>query len=132
MWQTQNGTATLGGTGGQLCVMGITTNVQLTWPAAGSGATLTGGASYTFSYSALATVGLTVDAKVGQTVSPYTADFESATDAVPTTLQAFTHTFNEPAAGDTSAGVAFTIPQTGNVPAGETQVCFENVSLVQN
>jgi hypothetical protein len=136
-WTLQNGagSAAVAAGSGQLCITGITSSVLLTWPTTGvPGAALTGGASYTFSYMAMATVPLTVDAKVGETNSPYTADFETATgmDAVTATLSPFTHTFTEPAAGDTSAGIAFTIPQTGNVPAGETTVCFANVSLVQN
>jgi hypothetical protein len=102
---------------------------------AGTGAPLVGGASYTFSYEAMATVPLTVDAKIGMTAVPYTADFETVAgdDLVTTSLVTFTHTWTEGAAGDTSAGVAFTIPQApGNVPSGETQVCFANVRLVQN
>jgi hypothetical protein len=135
MWGTVSGSATLGATGGQLCLTGITPNVQLAWPqpSGTAGPALVGGASYTFSYMAMATVPLTIDAKVGETNSPYTADFETTTgDAVTATLTPFTHTFTEGAAGDTSAGLAFTVPQTGSVPTGETKVCFANVSLVQN
>jgi hypothetical protein len=134
-WTLQNGAGTAAVASGQLCITGITSSVLLTWPTTGvPGAALTAGASYTFSYMAMATVPLTVDAKVGETNSPYNPDYDTPTgsDAVTTTLSPFTHTFTEPAAGDTSAGIAFTIPQGGTVPGGETQVCFANVSLVQN
>jgi hypothetical protein len=134
-WQTQDGSGTINVSGGQLCVTGINTSVLLTWPVGGNGAALTGGASYTFTYSAMATVPLTVDAKVGETNSPYTADFDtpSGSDAVTTSFMTFTHMFTESSSGDTSAGVAFTLAQgPTNVPSGETQVCFQNISLVQN
>jgi hypothetical protein len=146
-WGTINGTATIGVTGTQLCVSGITTNVQLAWPqGGGTPFALTAGASYTLSYSAMATVPLTIDAKVGYTMPGYTADFETSGspacsapstcdpggDMVGTSLTPFTHTWTEMTGGDTSTGLAFTLPQTGNVPSGETQVCFANVSVVQN
>jgi hypothetical protein len=133
-WTLQNGAGTAAVASGQLCVTGITSSVLLTWPTTGvPGAALTAGASYTFSYMAMATVPLTVDAKVGETNTPYNADFDTTAgmDAVTTTLTTFTHTFTE-GPGDTSAGIAFTIPQGGSVPAGETMVCFANVSLAQN
>jgi hypothetical protein len=140
MWGTVSGSAALAVTGGQLCLTDIDPNVQLAWPqpSGTAGPALVAGASYTLSYMAMATVPLTIDAKVGETNSPYTADYETTTgtDPVTATLTSFTHTFTE-GTGDTSAGLAFTIPQevgnvAGNVPTGETQICFANVSLVKN
>jgi hypothetical protein len=111
-------------------------NVQLAWPqGGGTPFALTAGTSYTFSYQAMATVPVTIDAKVGYTMPNYTADFETAAgagDAVGTSLTSFTHTWMEMSGGDTSTGLAFTIPQSGDEPTGETQICFANVSLVQN
>jgi hypothetical protein len=134
-WATKNGTASMNIVGGQLCVSGITTNVLLSWQLGDGtmGPALVGGASYTFSYGAMATGPLMIDAKVGEALSPYTPDFDTApgADSVPASLMMFTHMFTEPAAGDTGAGVAFEIPATGSAPAGDT-VCFANVSLVQN
>jgi hypothetical protein len=103
--------------------------VVLAWT---PGVMLSPGATYTFTYSAMATPAVTVDAKVGHSSSPYTADFEtpSGSDAVSTSFNTFVHSFTAPTSPvETSAGIAFGIPQTGNVGAAET-VCFEEVSLV--
>ena len=98
------------------------------------GASLLGADTYTLAYTAFSMTGgnVTIDAKVGQTMQPFTADFETtgAGDAVTAAPTPFTHTFT-PNYSDPSAGIAFTIPQTGNVNA-TTTVCFEKVSLAQN
>jgi hypothetical protein len=103
--------------------------VVLAWT---PGVMLSPGATYTFTYSAMATPAVTVDAKVGHSSSPYTADFEtqSGSDAISTSFNTFVHSFTAPTSPvETSAGIAFGIPQAGNVGAAET-VCFEEVSLV--
>jgi hypothetical protein len=88
---------------------------------------LAAGASYTFTYKARATPPLMVDAKVGLSMMPYTADFDAKMEAVTTPLQTFTHPFTAPQA-DTSAGIAFTFAAGG---AGN-QVCFQSVGLFAN
>jgi hypothetical protein len=118
----------------QLCVtVPAGASVILGWTPASGGIMLSPGASYTFSYSAMATPAVTVEAKVGHSYAPYTADFDGF-DPVTATLTAFTSPpFAAPTAdaAETSAGIEFTIPETGTVTSAET-VCFENVSLVQN
>jgi len=118
----------------QLCVtVPAGASVILGWTPAAGGIMLSPGASYTFSYSAMATPAVTVEAKVGHSDFPYTADFDGF-DPVPTTLTVFTSPpFAAPTAdaAETSAGIEFTIPSTGTVASTET-ICFENVSLVQN
>jgi hypothetical protein len=112
-------------------------NATLGWPEAPNptGLSLSGANSYTLTYTAFSMTGgnVSVDAKVGQTMQPYTADFETAAgsgDAVAAAPKKFTHMFT-PMYSDPSAGIAFAVPQTGNVSAATT-VCFEDVSLVQN
>ena len=118
----------------QLCVtVPAGASVILGWTPASGGIMLSPGASYTFSYSAMATPAVTVEAKVGHSYAPYTADFDGF-DPVTATLTAFTSPpFAAPTAdaAETSAGIEFTIPETGTVTSAET-VCFENVSLVEN
>jgi hypothetical protein len=96
------------------------------------GTPIMGADSYTLKYTAFAMAGgnLTVNAKIGQTMSPYTADF-STNDNVTAGPTPFTHMFTPSSGDDPSAGIAFTIPQTGNVTSATT-VCFQNVSLIQN
>jgi hypothetical protein len=122
--------ATHSGPPPQLCVAVPSGEmVVLAWT---PGVMLSSGATYTFTYSAMATPAVTVDAKVGHSSSPYTADFEtqSGSDAVSTSFSTFVHSFTAPTNPvETSAGIAFGIPQAGNVGAAET-VCFEEVSLV--
>jgi hypothetical protein len=136
-WAIVSGTGTISTPTGQLCVAVATGQMAiLGWPesAGANGPALSPGASYTLSYMAMATAAVTVDAKVGHTSAPYTADFETPTgsDAVTTSFSTFTHTFTAPSApAETSAGIAFTIPQTGQLAAADT-VCLENVSLVEN
>jgi hypothetical protein len=130
LWNTVNGTQTITVTNGELCVDSPAgTVVTLAWPqnSTGPALTLSMSASYTFSYKARATsMNVTVDAKVGHTASPYTADFETASDAVTTSEQPFTHTFT-PAQDDSSTGLAFMFTSTN-----AQSVCFQAVSLVQN
>jgi hypothetical protein len=118
---------------GQLCVSVVAGQTTILAWTPGKIA-LSMGASYTFSYSAKASPAVTVDAKIAPSMNPFTpTDFEtpSGSDAVSTSFSAFAHTFAEPNPNETSAGVAFTIPQPGNTANAGT-VCFESVSLVQN
>jgi hypothetical protein len=116
-------------TNGGACVNATAgAQVILAWPqpSASPGIPLSSGSSYTFSYAAhAASQMVTVDAKVGQTMSPYAADIESTTDAVGTSSTNFTHAIS--GKQDTSAGIAFTFTS-----AVAQMVCFENVSIVQN
>jgi hypothetical protein len=132
-WSIVAGNGTFTASGGKGCVAVDATQlnqtVTLGWPEppGSPGAVLLPGDSYTFSYSAASTTApVSLDAKVGQTTSPYTADFETASDPVTTTAGPFSHTFTA-STGDPSAGIAFAFMAT----APET-VCFQNVSLVQN
>jgi hypothetical protein len=132
-WNIVAGNGTFTASGGKGCVAvdanQLNQTVTLGWPEppGSPGAVLLPGDSYTFSYSAASTTApVTMDAKVGQTTSPYTADFETASDAVTTTVTPFSHTFTA-TTGDPSAGIAFAFMAS----APET-VCFQNVSLVQN
>jgi hypothetical protein len=120
---------TLNVTGNELCVNASTTLITLAWPQNSTMAalTLSMSATYTLSYMARATQStLTVDAKVGHTTAPYTADFETPSDSVTTMLQPFTHTFMPPQ-DDSSTGLAFAFTSSGS-----QSVCFQSVSLVQN
>jgi hypothetical protein len=116
----------------QLCVtVPSGQSVILGWTP--GGIMLSPGATYTFSYWAMATPAVTVESKVGHSIAPFTPEYTGA-DAVPTTLSFFSHPVPAPVAADaaeTSAGVEFTIPDMGTVASDET-VCFENVSLVEN
>jgi hypothetical protein len=101
------------------------------WPPVGatnpSPVNLAVGASYTFSYTARTEGAYTisVQAKVGESMTPYTADFQT-NDMVGSTATGFSHTFTA-TTGDTSAGLSFYFYDLPN----ET-VCFSNVSLVAN
>jgi hypothetical protein len=133
LWAITSGPGTLAVDGGSGCVTingGGEVASTLGWPApvGTPGLQLSPSASYTFSYSAEANSLVTIEAKVGQTTTPYVALFDTKTDIVGTTLSSFTHPFTTPssASEDMSIGLAFVLPQVTNV------VCFENVSLVQN
>jgi hypothetical protein len=106
------------------------TGATLAWPQNSSSPapTLTMGTSYTLSYQATAPMTAAVDAKVGHTASPYTADFDTSpgSDSLTSSLQTFTHTFTA-AQDDSSTGLAFAITSSSS-----QSVCFANVSLVQN
>jgi len=118
----------------QLCVtVPAGASVILGWTPTAGGIMLSPGASYTFSYSAMATPAVIVEAKVGHSYAPYTAEYDGF-NTITGTLTAFTSPpFAAPTAdaAETSAGIEFTIPETGTVTSAET-VCFENVSLVEN
>jgi hypothetical protein len=133
LWAITSGPGTLAVDGGSGCVTlngGGEVASTLGWPApvGTPGLQLSPSASYTFSYSAEANSLVTIEAKVGQTTTPYVALFDTKTDIVGTSLSSFTHPFTTPssASEDMSIGLAFVLPQVTNV------VCFENVSLVQN
>ncbi len=136
-WGIVYGAATIAAMNGQLCVT-VMANQQaiLGWPepSPAPGVALST-ASYTLSYTAVVTTSqgtpapVSIDAKIGRTVAPYTADFETAANAgdnVTGTAQSFMHTFT-PSAADSSAGLAFSFQAS----QGE-EVCFKNVTLVQN
>lgn len=136
-WSIVSGTGQVTAMGGQLCVsVAAMQSATLGWPEPQGtpGPPLVAGASYTFAYSAEAMPAIAIDAKVGHTAYPYGADFETPAggDAVPSTWMQFSHTFTAPTQpAEDSAGIAFQLPDTGNA-ATAIQVCFENVSLVQN
>jgi hypothetical protein len=122
------GTVTSMTNGGACVSANAGAQVILAWPQPSSspGIALSSGNGYTFSYTANASQqGVTVDAKVGQTMTPYTADVESKTDAVGTSMTNFSHAIS--GSTDSSAGIAFTFTS-----AVAQTVCFENVSIVQN
>jgi hypothetical protein len=128
-WSLVSGNGMVAANGGELCVT-VTANssVTLGWPE-GMGAqpaNLTAGA-YTFAYDSRSTVqGATIDAKIGQSMAPYNADFESHTDPTSMMSQTTTHQFTAMMA-DPSAGIAFAfqLSQAGDV-------CFKNVTLFKN
>ncbi len=136
-WGTVGGNGTFMVNGGMGCVaVPANGNSTLGWPEAPNptGVPLMAGTSYTLKYTAVSTMGgnVSVDAKVGQTMQPYNADFETSAnqDSVTGAPMTFTHTFTAMNA-DSSAGIAFMVPQMGNVTPATT-VCFQNVSLIQN
>ena len=121
-----NGTFAVTGSEGCLTVQDAT-GAGIGWPATGPAADLVAGQNYTFSYSArvVNSTGVTVDAKVGQSTSPYTAD-EETMDPIGSSATAVSHPV---VGGDSSAGISFII--SGTVSVG-VEVCFSNVSLVAN
>jgi hypothetical protein len=137
-WSTVAGNGAFTVNNGMGCVaVPANGNSTLGWPEAPNptGVPLTAGASYTLKYTAVSMLGgnVSVDAKVGQTMQPYNADFETSAnngDPVTAASATFTHTFTAMNA-DSSAGIAFAVPQMGSVTPATT-VCFQNVSLVQN
>ena len=87
---------------------------------------INGGASYTFAYQASSTGNIVVEAKVGQTQSPYDAtnsDFNP--EQVGPMLQPVSHTFMRPST-ESMMGIAF------NIMGGPGTFCVDNVSLIQN
>jgi hypothetical protein len=136
LWGIVSGAGTPTATGGSLCVTVSASGLAiLGWPEPQGtpGPPLVPGATYMFTYMAQATPPIAIDAKVGHSMSPYTADFETPTggDPVTTGYTTFTHMFNAPTSpAETSAGIAFQIPSSGSTTGAE-QVCFKNVNLVQ-
>jgi hypothetical protein len=98
------------------------------WPVNGpTTANLVQGQKYTFSYNArtLGAYTISLQAKVGQSMSPYNPDYQIY-DSVGMTLTGYSHPFTETVVGgDPSAGISFYFTGLEN----ET-VCFSNVSLV--
>ncbi len=90
------------------------------------------GTSYTLSYKAWTTGSTAVDveAKVGLSYSPYTADLDvnSPQDSVQTS-QTFVHTFTT-TTDDPSAGIAFLV--VGSSATSGNNICFDDVTLVRN
>ncbi len=130
LWAIVAGAGTISASNSELCVsVAASGQATLGWPqpAGSQGAVLASGTSYTFSYKARATQPLNVDAKIGESNSPYTADFESPSDSVTTSLQAFAHTFT-PSQADSSAGVAFAFMAGSSA----NQICFQAVGLFAN
>jgi hypothetical protein len=85
---------------------------------------------YALSYQASSSgpLAVTVSAKVGLSISPYTADFQGATNTPGASMQSYAATFSLGSA-DTMAGVALTV--TASLASGQTSnVCFDNVSLI--
>jgi Carbohydrate binding domain len=136
-WGIVYGAATIAAMNSELCVT-VQANQQaiLGWPEpTGTAGVSLSTAPYTLSYMARVQASqgtpapVSVDAKIGQTIAPYNADFETpgnAGDNVTASSQTFTHTFTPPAA-DTSAGLAFSFQATQ-----AEDVCFKDVRLVQN
>lgn len=129
LWAVIGGSATVAVSNNEACVTATAAGtINFAWPqpSGTAGAVLSSSNMYTFSYNVRTTSGTaTIDAKVGQTVSPYNADVESTTDAATTTSKPYTHPFSNKS--DASAGIAFQF----TVTSGQT-VCFSAVSLVQN
>ncbi len=121
--------------GGSFCIQNNTNiyaALTLGWPTSTeSGVTLESGSSYTFAYSA-GGASLVVVAKVGLTVSPWTAAFSSL-DSIGTNMSDYSHTFAASSVAGT-VGVAFTIadPSALSYFYYPGQICFDNVSLTKN
>jgi hypothetical protein len=137
LWAINAGMGVVTVQNGQLCVaVAAGQYAVLGWPSPPGtpGLPLAPGASYQFSYIAQATPPVAIDAKVGHTVAPYAPDFDTPLpgDPIPSAFMPFAHPFTAPTSpAENSAGVAFLIPETGTT-RGPVQVCFLNVSLVQN
>jgi len=120
---------------GTFCVQSNTTiyaALTLGWPTSTeTGVALESGSSYTFSYSA-GGASLMIVAKVGLTVSPWTAAY-SGIESLGTAMTDFSHTFTASNVLG-PVGVAFTIsdPSATSYFYYPGQICFDNVSLVKN
>jgi hypothetical protein len=117
-------------TNGALCVtLGAASSTTIGYPSGGTPPfQLNAGATYRFSYQASLSPsgGTTIEAKIGQTVTPYSAigsDFTN--EPIGTSLQTVTHMFTR-ASSDSSMGVAF------NIMGGPATFCIDNVSLTPN
>jgi hypothetical protein len=135
-WAVVSGTASDFIFHGDLCVAvtaaNDTTTIVLGWPepAGSAGVPLSATGSYTFSYTAYATMeSVTVNATVGDSVGPNykPIDFESSADAVTTSATVLTHPFIPANGADPSAGVSFSF-----VSKVAQWLCFSSVSLVEN
>lgn len=97
---------------------------------------LAAGATYTLSYRAWSSgAAVSVEAKVGLSYSPYTADLDvnspqdSATQTSICKAPEFKHTFTTKG-DDPSAGIAFLV--VGSSATAGVDVCFDNVTLVSS
>lgn len=123
-WNTDGASAMHSVMNGVWCAQALTTDahVILGWPG-GSAQPVALSGEYTFSFKMSLSGNATINAKVGQAVSPYAADFEMR--VMPTgTLDTVTYMFS---ANDPQAGVAFDI--TGHSPP--TTVCIDDVVLAR-
>jgi hypothetical protein len=107
--------------GGTLCLVVGATTAYLGWPADGeTGASLSG--SYTLSFQASVSAGMTFEDKIGSTQPPdYTQDFQHP-QTVGTSLTTITDTNT---INDANAGLVFIVSGAGTV-------CLDNVSLTHN
>jgi hypothetical protein len=129
-WLIDSGyNATGGVVGSEFCLtLGSQQVGGIGWPTANvTPLNLQPNATYTFSYTSRLAAGSVnfVQAKVGQSSPPYTADFQ-IDDPVSQTPAVMTHAFTEGPAGDTSGGISLFL--TG---AAGGEVCFSNVQLVR-
>jgi hypothetical protein len=134
-WHVLSGSdATLGVMGTEGCLtLNAVQGGGIGWPSVGNmsppsppAANLVAGRTYTFAYTARVVspqTTVSIDAKVGLSMSPYTPDFESS-DMVGPTATSFSHPFIEMTPGDTSAGISLNFAGTTG-----TVVCFSNVTL---
>lgn len=119
---------------GALCIAvnAMAPFVVLGWPQDTSEAVaLYAGKTYTLSYDVRSTGPLTVsvNAKVGLAVPPFTEDFSRTDDAgVDNAVRTFVHT-RMLKSSDPQAGVALELTATG--VSDSTTVCIDNVSLVE-
>ena len=142
-WHSDDGVATYTPSGNEGCI-----TIEpgegfggLGWPVGTAPANLVFGKSYTLAYTVVAATVLSpsvaIEAIVGPSAPPYSpTDYDHgpngspavAGDPVTTTPTTYTHTFTVTnTAGDPAAGISLQFTGT----TGE-EVCFSNVSLVQN
>ncbi len=84
------------------------------------------GATYTLTYTVNATYPISLEAKIGHSVSPWTLVYAVTTDVLTTSYKTFSHQFTS-TTGDTSAGLAFNA-----VVDLYGKMCFQQVSLTKN
>ena len=126
-WHVENDTGHSINGNGQYCVTNPSTSTLIGWATSGANVMLTANTSYRISYQASASSGnVTMHVKVGLAVQPYTSDYET-NETLNSGLQTFNHTFTPSNGTDQNMGIAFTF--TG---AGNSTVCLDNVSIVQN
>jgi hypothetical protein len=127
-WAIPNGTPTSPGVmNGQFCLTLVNNaaNVIVGWGDASTSVVVNQGTSYTLSYQASSSAGLsTFEAHVGQVVQPYNVDFNAKDDKPGTGLTTFTHIVTV-TTSDAQAGLAFVMAASSGTP----KVCLDNVSL---
>ena len=120
-WHTEMGTGNVNN--GRYCVTNPSGTTLVGYDApAGSPLMLAGGTTYRISFQASGAG--TVHLKVGMASSPY-GDIYTSDDGINSNAQTYAHTFMPTSSN--SAGLAFTF-----VNAGNTMVCLDDVTLVQN